>query len=387
MTKTDPPSFLPLTRPQIDADSIDEVAAVLRSGWLTSGTRAEAFEQVLSDFFLQRPVRCFANGTASLEAGLRIAGVSVGDEVITTPLSWVATANTILAVGAVPVFADIDPITRNLDMQAVAKKISPRTKAIVPVHLAGFPVDTAALYALAQQHGLRVIEDAAQAIGARWDGKPIGATGDIISFSFQASKNITAAEGGCLVLNDASETLLAEKLRLQGVVRDGLDGMEVDLLGGKANLSDVHAAIGLGQWRHRQEMQARRKHLAQAYFSCFADSPMVQLGLELPLDQTIARARAQGNWHLFQILLPLEKMRMTRAEIMQQLKDQGIGTGVHYPPIHLFKLYRARGFGPGMYPIAERIGQRILSLPLFPSMQDTDVMRVVQALAGLMHQS
>ena len=220
--------FLPFTRPDIDADTIAEVGRVLASGWITSGPKVQAFEAQLSALFGGRPVRAFSNGTATMEVGLRLAGMGPGDEVITTPITWVATANVIVAVGAKPVFVDIDPVTRNIDLAAVAAAITPRTKALMPVYLAGLPVDMDALYGLARRHGLRVIEDAAQAIDARWAGQRIGAIGDLVSFSFQANKNITCAEGGCLVMNNAAEAERAERLRLQGVVRSGLDGMDVD---------------------------------------------------------------------------------------------------------------------------------------------------------------
>lgn len=374
-----PLPFIPLTRPAIDEATINAVTDVLRSGWITSGPKVQEFEKVLSNFFGGRIVRCFANGTATLEAALRIAGIGRGDEVITTPISWVATANVILAVGATPIFADIDPVTRHLDINAVIQAITPRTKAIIPVHLAGFPVDMDALYAVAKQHNLRVIEDAAQAIGASWHNQYIGSIGDLVSFSFQANKNITCGEGGCLVLNNQQEAQLAEKLRLQGVVRSGLDGMEVDVLGGKNNLSDIHATIGLGQFAHLNQLLMRRAELAQRYLDKLEQSAMMKLGLQLPYHQHQNPAR-RGNWHLFQVLLPLEALGQTRAQIMQKLKDHGVGTGVHYPPIHLFKLYKERGFQAGMYPIAERVGERILTLPLFSTMRDEDVDRVIDVM-------
>lgn len=374
-----PSSFIPLTRPAIDGATITAVSDVLRSGWITSGPKVQEFETVLSNFFGGRIVRCFANGTATLEAALRIAGIGPGDEVITTPISWVATANVILAVGATPIFADIDAVTRNLDINAVSRAITPRTKAIIPVHLAGFPVEMEALYAIAKQYSLRVIEDAAQAIGASWHNQHIGSMGDLVSFSFQANKNITCGEGGCLVLNNQQEAQLAEKLRLQGVVRSGLDGMEVDVLGGKNNLSDIHAAIGLGQFAHLNQWLTRRAELAQRYLDQFEQSAIMKLGLQLPCHQH-KNSTCRGNWHLFQVLLPLEALGQTRAQIMQKLKDHGIGTGVHYPPIHLFKLYRERGFQAGMYPIAERVGERILSLPLFSTMRDEEVDRVIDVM-------
>ncbi|MCC7006569.1 MAG: DegT/DnrJ/EryC1/StrS aminotransferase family protein [Ottowia sp.] len=376
-----PSSFLPLTRPEIDEATIAMVADVLRSGWITSGPQVLAFESKLSTFFGNRPVRCFANGTATMEVALRIAGIGPGDEVITTPISWVATANVILAVGATPVFADIDPLTRNISIASIKRAITPRTKAFLPVHLAGLPVDMDALYALAKEHHIRVIEDAAQAIGATWKGQRIGQLGDLVSISFQANKNITSAEGGCLILNNDEEVYLAEKLRLQGLVRQGMDGMEVDIVGGKHNLSDVHAAIGLGQFAQLERFQAQRTQLAQHYFDRFANSLAVKQGMQLPPAHN--STDGSSNWHLFQVSLPLEILKQSRADIMQQLKNVGIGSGVHYPPIHLFKLYRMRGFTSGMYPVAEHIGERILSLPLFSSMTTTDVDHVTDVVDTL----
>ena len=190
-------AFLPFTKPDIDAETIADVSLVLASGWITSGPKVAEFEAQLSALFGGRPVRAFSNGTATMEVALRLAGIGPGDEVITTAITWVATANVILAVGAKPVFVDVDPQTRNIDLAAVEAAITPRTKAIMPVYLAGLPVDMDRLYRIADQHGLRVIEDAAQAIDSHWNSQRIGSFGDLVSFSFQANKNITCAEGGC----------------------------------------------------------------------------------------------------------------------------------------------------------------------------------------------
>ncbi|HTH49403.1 MAG TPA: DegT/DnrJ/EryC1/StrS aminotransferase family protein, partial [Candidatus Limnocylindria bacterium] len=233
------PPFLPLTRPTIDEETIAGVAEVLRSGWLTSGPKVKELEAKLSAYCGGRPVRAFNSGTCTMEIALRIAGIGPGHEVITTPLSWVATSNVILAVGARPVFVDIDPKTRNIDVDRLEAAITPATKAILPVDLAGFPVDRERLHAIAWQHGLRVVEDAAQSMGSLWAGKRIGSFGDFVSFSFHPNKNITTIEGGCLVLNNEPEAKLAEQYRLQGVVRTGFDGMEVERVGGKFNLTDV----------------------------------------------------------------------------------------------------------------------------------------------------
>ncbi|KAK6709931.1 hypothetical protein SNK05_004407 [Fusarium graminearum] len=305
--------YLPFSKAEIDEDTIADVGHVLRSGWLTNGPKVEEFEKMLSDYFGGRQVRTFNSGTSSLEIGLRVAGIRPGDHVITTPISWVATANVILAIGATPVFADIDRKTRNIDLEQVEKAITQRTKAIIPVHLAGRPVDMDRLYDIAKKHNLRVVEDAAQAIGSTWKGKRIGSFGDIVSFSFQATKNITTGEGGCLVLNDEKEAALAEKLRFQGMVRSGYDGMEVDVLGGKHNMNEIAATIGLGQFGRLEEITAKRHALAQHYFTSFGPD---------------------------------------------------------------FE----QGFREGMFPVAEQVGRSIVTLPMFPSMAESDVERVVFAV-------
>ena len=361
--------FLPFTRPSIDEETIAGVAAVLRSGWITSGPQVQAFETALSAHCGGRPVRAFNSGTATMEIALRLAGVGRGDEVITTPLSWVATANVILETGATPVFVDIDPATRNIDLNRVAAAITPATRAIIPVDLAGLPVDRDRLAAIARTHRLRVVEDAAQAFGASWGGRAIGSFGDFVSFSFHPNKNVTAIEGGALVLPDDIDPQLCERYRLQGVARSGFDGMEVDVLGGKFNLTDVAARVGLGQLKRLDEFTARRRHLARCYFDGFD----AESGCDLPVMEF-----DNSNWHMFQIVLPRE---LARADFMAAMKERGSGTGVHYPAIHLFKLYRALGWREGMFPQAERVGARIVTLPLFPAMVDADVERVCTAVS------
>ncbi|RAR52052.1 dTDP-4-amino-4,6-dideoxygalactose transaminase [Paraburkholderia unamae] len=378
MTQSSPQSslpFLPFVRPEIDEETIQGVADVLRSGWITTGPQNQAFEAALSEYCGGRPVRTFNSGTATLEIGLRIAGVGPGDEVITTPASWVATSNVVYEVGATPVFADIDPVTRNIDLDKLEAAITPRTKAIIPVFLSGLPVDMDRLYAIARQHKLRVIEDAAQAFGSTWNGKRIGAIGDIVSFSFHANKNLTSIEGGALVLNDEAEAVLAQKYRLQGITRTGFDGMDCDVLGGKYNLTDVAARVGLGQLKHIERFTRQRHALARAYFAGFEGGAAVKLGVGLPLADF-----TNSNWHMFQITLPLERLAIDRAGFMGELKARGIGSGVHYPAIHLFTLYRERGFKAGMFPRAERFGASTVTLPLFTQLTEADVARVCHAV-------
>jgi dTDP-4-amino-4,6-dideoxygalactose transaminase len=361
--------FLPFTRPSIDEETIAGVASVLRSGWITTGPQAQAFEAALSAHCGGRPVRAFNSGTGTMEIALRLAGVGPGHEVITTPLSWVATANVILEVGAKPVFVDIDPATRNIDLNRLEAAITPATRALIPVDLAGLPVDRDRLYSIAGKHKLRVLEDAAQSYGATWRGRNIGSFGDFVSFSFHANKNVTSIEGGALVLPDDVDPKLCERYRLQGVQRIGFDGMEVDVLGGKFNLTDVAAHVGLGQLARLEEFTSKRRALVEHYFDSFD----TELGCDLPVMDM-----ENCCWHMFQIVLPRD---INRAELMGALKDKGIGTGVHYPVIHLFQLYKALGFREGMFPQAERVGAGILTLPLFPAMVNGDVERVCEALS------
>jgi dTDP-4-amino-4,6-dideoxygalactose transaminase len=378
--------FIPFTKPTIDEATISAVADVLRSGWITSGPKVLEFESALGEYFGGATVRCFANGTATMKIALQVAGIGPGDEVITSPISWVATSNVILAVGAKPIFVDIDPQTRNIDLKKVAQAINQHTKAIMPVYLAGLPIDIDALYALATQHGLRVIEDAAQALGSSWNGTRIGQRGkhDLVSFSFQANKNLTTIEGGCLVFNTgrfgADQVQLAEKLRLQGLVRSGPDGMEVDVLGGKDNLTDVNAVIGLHQLKQLNQFQQRRIELAKAYFLKIDQAGLVHKGLGLPVADF-----EQSNWHMFQVILPLDRLQKSRGDLMLTLKERGIGTGVHYPIITGFDLYRKLGYSPESTPIASQIGASILTLPLFPTMSSHDIDRVVQALTQVLN--
>ena len=373
--------FLPFTRPAIDAETMAEVGRVLASGWITSGPKVLAFESQLSELFGGRPVRAFSNGSATMEVALRLASIGPGDEVITTPITWVATANVIRAVGATPIFVDVDLRTRNLDLSAVEAAITPRTRALLPVYLAGLPLDMDRLYQIAGRHGLRVIEDAAQAIDSRWHGRRIGSFGDLVSFSFQANKNITCAEGGCLVMNSSAEAQQAERLRLQGVVRSGVDGMDVEEPGGKFNLTDINAAIGLGQLPHLSQITQRRAKLAEAYFAAARRVGLEALGVELPPETDALGALT--NWHMFQVLLPVDRLVGGRAAVMQALQAAGIGTGVHYPAAHLFTYYRSLGWAEGQLPNAERIGRSILTLPLFPAMTDDDTERVCLALADV----
>jgi len=370
-----PAAFLPFTRPSIDEATIAGVVEVLRSGWLTSGPQMRAFEARLSDYLGGRAVCSLVSGTGALELALTVIGAGPGDEIITTPLSWVATANVVVRAGAKPIFVDIDPVTRNIDPARIEAAMTPRTKAILAVDMAGLPFDRTQVYAIAKKYGVRVIEDAAQSLGAQWNGQRIGSMGDITCFSFHANKNLTTAEGGCIVLSDSDEAARCVRLRLQGVTRLEGGEQEVEEAGAKLNLTDVAARIGLGQLDQLEAFNAQRRLLAKRYFQQLDRT----LGCTLPLEDF-----SNTNWHMFQILLPLANLRASRAEVMQALHNLGIGTGVHYPAMHLFKLYRAQGWREGDFPHAEAVGRSTLTLPLFPAMQTQDVDRVCHALSTVL---
>jgi dTDP-4-amino-4,6-dideoxygalactose transaminase len=364
--------FLPFTRPSIDEETIAAVAEVLRSGWLASGPKVAELEAQLSRYLGGRPVRSQTSATAGLEMALLACGIGAGDEVITPALSFVATANVIVRVGARPVFVDVGLDSRNIDLDQVEAAITPRTRAIMPVHFAGMPVDMERLYAIAGRHKLRVIEDAAHAIGSLWRGRRIGSFGDLVCFSFHPNKNITTIEGGAISGGTPAELKSIELHRWHGQVKSGVDGFDTLIAGGKSNLSDVAAAVGLGQLQHLEEFNARRRVLVARYFQLWGkDAP-----LRLP-----ERGDDGHSWHVFTPLLPLAAI--SRPQFIEAMKARGIGVGVHYPAIHLFTAYRALGYREGQFPNAERIGRETVTLPLFPAMELADVERVVAAATAI----
>jgi dTDP-4-amino-4,6-dideoxygalactose transaminase len=364
-------SFLPFTRPSLDDATLQGVLEVLRSGWLATGPQVAAFEAALSAYVGGRPVRVMTSATAALEIALLAAGIGPGDEVITPAMSFAATANVILRVGAKPVFVDVDLDTRNIDLALTAAAITPATRALMPVHFAGLPLDMTALYALARQQGLRVIEDAAHAIGSGLPGARIGSGGDLVCFSFHPNKNMTTLEGGALVADDPAELQLIERQRFHGLQRHADGTMEVSLPGGKANLTDVAARVGMGQLPLLDGFNDRRRHLAGLYFEQLADESL----LHLP-----ARGDAGHSWHMFAPLLDLPRLSLSRGQFIELMRQRDIGVGVHYPAIHLFSCYQQLGWKAGDFPNAERIGEQTVTLPLFPAMADSDVARVCDAL-------
>jgi len=371
--------YLPFARPDIDEAAIADVVAVLRSGWITSGPKVAAFEAALSALAGGRPTRVLSSATGAIELALRICGIGPGDEVITAAMTFFAAPNMIVRVGATPVFVDVVPGTRNIDLDAVAARIGPRTKAIMPTHFAGLPCDMDALYALAKEHKLRVIEDAALAIGSSWKGKTIGSFGDICIWSFHPNKNVTSIEGGAIVVNDEREAREIETLRFHGIARLPDGTRDVVAASGKYNLPDVNAVIGLHQLARLAEINARRRALAARYFERLRSDPP----LELP-HPGYPGDEAGHSFNMFAPLLPLDALDITRQGFREAMQARGIGTGMSYEAAHLATAFRRFGYHRGELPHTEHIADTTVTLPLFPTMTEADVDRVCLACAEIL---
>jgi|HubBroStandDraft_3_1064219.scaffolds.fasta_scaffold07789_2 dTDP-4-amino-4,6-dideoxygalactose transaminase len=380
---------LPFSRPEIGEEEIAAVVACLRSGWITSGPVTAEFEREIAAFVGARHALAFSSCTGALHVCLLALGVGPGDEVVVPALTWPATANMVVACGARPVFADIDPVTWNLDPRSLAAALTARTRAVVPVHFAGQPADLDALRAVLSAAGrtdVLVLEDAAHAAGAVYRGRPIGscaANGSAAAcFSFHPIKNMTTGEGGMVTTDDDQ---LAERLKLwrfHGVQRDAWKAYsaaekapptyDVLLPGFKYNLTDLQSALGREQLRKLPRFNARRAELAAAYRRALSALPELTLPGAASYD-------CRHPWHLFTVLPP------ERAPFVASLREAGIGTGLHFEAVHLHRFYRERfGTAPGTLPVAEDVCSRIVSLPLFPAMTDADVEDVAQAVREAM---
>jgi len=362
--------------PLIDEETIADVADVLRSGQITSGPWVAAFERSLSEFCSGRPVRTLTSATAAVEVALQLAEIGAGNEVITCAQSFFTVLNMIVKVGATPVFVDCDLVTRNIDLGQVEARIGPRTRAIMPTHWPGSLVDMDSLHGLARRRGLRVIEDAALVIGSQWNGRNVGAFGDLVTFSFHPNKNITSIEGGALVVNNGTEATRVEVLRFHGIERLADGTRDVAFPGGKFNLPDVNARIGLAQLERLPQFLMRRRALVERYFQNFATEPACIL-------PPAPHAGDGQSWNMFSILLPLAELAIDRKGFRDALAAKGIMTGVSYEALHLSALGRRFGYHRGDLPHTEQIADSTVTLPLHAAMAEPDVDRVCTACAEI----
>ena len=370
-------NFIPFARPTIDEAMIAAVADTLRSHWIASGPQVAAFEKGLSEFAGGRPVRVMTSATGAMQIALEMLGVGPGDEVITPAQSFFATANVIERTGAKTVFVDVELATRNLDFAQAHAAVTPATRVLLPTHY-NAPIDPAALAAFRAKHGVRIVEDAALAIGSRAGGKNVGATGDLVSFSFHPNKNLTTIEGGALVVNDAAEAAAVERLRFHGISRLADGTRDVESPGAKFNLSDVSARLGNAQLPHLEAWCRARERLAHRYFECLAGDDLITP------DRLPPRDNPGHSWNMFTVLLPLDATGTTRKQFVEAMHREGVGIGISYEAIHLTSYFRGKGFKAGQFPVSERIARETVTLPLFPGLADSDVERVCAAMARVL---
>ncbi len=373
--------LLPYGRQSVDEADIQAVVEVLRSDWLTTGPKVPEFEEAFAARVGAAYAVSFSSGTAALHATAFAAGLKSGDEAITTPMTFAATANCVLYQGATPVFADVSADTLNLDPGQIEKKISTRTKAILPVDYAGHPAELAPILEIARGHGLVVIEDACHALGAEYDGRRVGSVADMTVFSFHPVKHITTGEGGMVATNSLQLAETLQRFRNHGISSDarqrqsaGQWHYEMVLLGFNYRLPDIVCALGIQQLKKLDANLARRREIAALYTAAFREISGV-------IPPTV-RPEANPAWHLYPIRLDLEKLSADRAQIFRALRAENIGVNVHYIPVHSHPYYRERfGYKGGEFPVAEDAYTRLISLPMFHGMSDQDVKDVIAAVA------
>ena len=375
--------FLSFSLPLVGAEEIDEVIAALKSGWLTAGPRTRPFEQEFRDAFHCPAALALNSCTAGLHVALKVLNIGPGDEVITTPMTFAASVNVIEHVGARPVLVDVEPDTLNLQPDAVAAAITPATRAIIAVHYAGHPVELNSLRSIAEEYRLELIEDAAHAVGARFEGTPIGSGTNFTAFSFYATKNLTTGEGGMLT---GSQELLdrARIVSLHGMNREawsryaagGKWAYDIVEPGFKYNMTDLQAALGLQQLRRFDRMQARRREIVARYNEAFSRHAAFLT--------PSSRSHVENAWHLYVLRLRAGELTIDRNQFIDEMTARNIGTSVHFIPIHMHSYYRDRyGYHPDDFPVAHTAFRSMLSLPLSPSMSDQDVADVIEAVLDI----
>ena len=373
-------TLLPYGHQSIGEDDIQSVVDVLRSDWLTTGPKVAEFEEAFAARVGAKYAVSFSSGTAALHGAAFAAGLKPGDEAITTPMTFAATANCVLYQGATPIFADVSSDTLNLDPEKVAAKITPRTRALLPVDYAGHPADLAGLQELARRHHLIVIEDASHALGAEYRNRRVGSIADMTVFSFHPVKHLATGEGGMVTTDRADFAETLRRFRNHGISSDarqrqteGQWHYEMVLLGFNYRLTDIASALGLSQLKKLDENLRRRREIAAGYADAFQDLGSITL--------PAVRSGSRPAWHLYPIRLKLEKLSVDRSHVFRALRAENIGVNVHYIPVHLHPYYRERfGTRNGEYPVAEKAYESLISLPMFHSMTDQDVGHVVEAV-------
>ena len=374
-------TLLPYGRQSVDESDIQAVADVLRSDWLTTGPKVAEFEETFAAWVGARHAVSFSSGTAALHAAAFAAGLKPGDEAITTPLTFAATANCVLYQGATPVFADVTHDTLNLDPEQIGSRITPRTKALLPVDYAGHPAHLHQILEIADRHGLVVIEDACHALGAEYRGKRVGGIAHMTVFSFHPVKHLTTGEGGMVTTDNPEFAQTLRRFRNHGISSDAHERQragqwhyEMLFLGFNYRLTDFACALGLSQMKKLEANLARRRQIAAKYSAAFGKIPGVVAPSISP--------EANPAWHLYPIRLDLSKLSVGRTEVFQALRAENIGVNVHYIPVHYHPYYRERfGDRRGEFPVAEDAYERLISLPMFHSMSDGDIEDVITAVA------
>lgn len=372
-------AMLPYARQCIDDDDRLAVDSVLKSNWLTTGPKVVEFEAAVARYTGAAEAVAVNTGTAALHAALWAAKIGPGDEVIVPAISFVASANCVLYVGATPVFADLSPDTLNIDPEDVLQKLTTRTKAIVAVDFAGHPCDHDALRAIADKHGLTIIEDSAHSLGATYKGRQVGELQDITTLSFHPVKHVTTGEGGMVLTDDAAIAKRVRSFRHHGIdvdlhARNKANSWEYDIvdLGFNYRLPDINCALGISQLAKSDRWLERRRAIVAAYQKALHGLPMLQLPEQ--------RADCLSAWHLYVVRLNLETITASRSRVFAALRDENIGVNVHYIPIPWMTHYANLGYKRGQWPVAEREYERVISLPIYPSMGDQDVADVVAAI-------
>lgn len=374
--------MLPYGHQRISQDDVDAVAEVLRSDWLTTGPTIDRFEAALADRLGAAHVVAVNSGTAALHAAYAAAGLGAGDEIIVPSLTFAATANAALYLGARPVFAEIDPATLMLDPRSVSERIGPKTRAICVVHYAGAPADLRAFRELARTKGLLLIEDAAHAFGAAADEGLVGARAQLAAFSFHPVKILTTGEGGAVATSDGDKARALRIFRNHGITTETREReramswhYQLVTLGFNYRLTDIGAALGLSQLREVDGFLARRRAIAKKYLQAFAGVPALRT------QDTDAERSA---WHIFPVAIVPAALRVDRDEVVRALRLENIGANVHYDPVHLHPLYRERlGHRPGDLPVTEDVASRLVTLPVHPNMTDDDIDDVIRALCRI----